>query len=557
MVSKRVLIVGGGAGGGSCAARLRRLDEYAEIFLFERGSEVSFAHCGLPYYLGGVISNRQQLLVATPERFRDWYRIEVRSRSEVRRIDRQNKSIEVVHVQTGQVSQESYDALVLSPGAAPIRPDVPGLDLEGIFTLRNLDGADHIHAWMTERQAMRAVVVGAGYIGLELAENLAHRGLDVTLMEQLPHILPTLDPEMVSAVEEELRHQGIELRLGCSLAGFEPASSHRLAVLSQQGERILADIVCLAVGVRPEVRLAEEAGLAIGPCGGIQVDEHMRTSDPHIWAVGDAVEVRDWITGKPALIPLAGPASRQGRIAADNICGRPTTYRGTQGTAIVSVFDWVLACTGASEKKLRWASIPYEKIYLHPPHHAPYYPGAEIIHLKVLFSPEDGRLLGAQVVGKQGVAERIHALALALQKRATVFDLEEAELAYAPQFGSAKDPINLVGFVASNILQGDVDVAHWDQWKPPNGSEDDSCPIVLDVRGPGERMMEAVPGSLHIPLGELRTRLAELPRTNRPIWVYCGAGQRAYYAARILQQHGFEVANLSGGMISFQMVQKQ
>ncbi|HOM17130.1 MAG TPA: FAD-dependent oxidoreductase, partial [Thermoguttaceae bacterium] len=306
MGSKRVLIVGGVAGGASCAARLRRLDEQAEIYIFERGPEVSFANCGLPYYLGSVINRRSQLLVATPERFRDWYRIEVRTRSEVSRIDRANRQIEVVNVQTGQKTVETYDALVLSPGAAPIRPPVPGVELEGIFTLRTLEDADRIEAWIAEQTPRRAVVVGAGYIGLELAENLLRRGLDVTLMEKLPHVLPALDEEMVIPVEEELRRQGIEVRPGCALAGFEPGKSHRLAVLTEHGDRILADLVFLAVGVRPDVPLAKEAGLAIGPCGGIQVDDQMRTSDPCIWAVGDAVEVRDWITGQPTLIPLAG-----------------------------------------------------------------------------------------------------------------------------------------------------------------------------------------------------------------------------------------------------------
>jgi len=571
MGPKRVLIVGGVAGGASCAARIRRLDEQAEIYIFERGPEISFANCGLPYYLGGVISNRQKLLVATPERFRDWYRIEVRTRSEVCRIDRHHRQIEVVNVQTGQKTVEPYDALVLAPGAAPIRPEVPGVDLEGIFTLRTLEDTDHIVQWINEHRSRRAVVVGAGYIGLELAENLLRRGLEVTLMEKLPHVLPALDAEMVIPVEEELRRRGIELRLGCALAGFEPGSNHRLAVRTEPGERILADMVFLAVGVRPEVRLAQEAGLAIGPCGGIQVDEHMRSSDPYIWAVGDAVEVRDWITGQPTLIPLAGPAARQGRIAADNICGRPSTYRGSQGTAIVQVFDWVLACTGANERKLRQCGIPYEKIYLHPTHHAGYYPGAMPLHMKVMFSPEDGRLLGAQIVGQQGVAERINALALAIQKRVTVFDLEEAELAYAPQFGSAKDPINMAGFIGANLLRGDMAVAHWEQVElaagpsaePPDGSApragvgpEEARPVILDVRTPGERAAQAVPGSIHIPLGELRTRLDELPR-DRPIWVYCGVGQRAYYATRILQQHGFQAANLSGGMTTYRMMQKR
>ncbi len=550
MASKRVLIVGGVAGGASCAARLRRLDEGAEIFLFERGPDVSFANCGLPYYLGGVIRGRQQLLVATPERFRDWFHVEVRTRNEVRAIDRQSQVVEVANTQTGATSTEKYDALVLAPGAVPVRPEIPGLDLPGVFTLRNLEDMDRIHDWITQAGSARAVVVGGGYIGLEMVENLTRRGLEVTLIEKLDQVMGAMDPEMVTPVHDELRRQGIDLRLGSGIAGFEPAGPQRLVVVTENAKRFAADLVILSVGVKPDVRLAEEAGLKIGSLGGIEVDAQMRTSDPSIWAVGDAVEVREWITGQPALIPLAGPANRQGRVAADSICGRPSAFRGSQGTAVVGVFDLVLATTGASEQALRRAGVAYEKVYTHSFSHATYYPGAEPMNLKLCFSPDDGRVLGAQAVGKDGVARRIDVLAMAIQKGATVYDLEEAELAYAPQFGSAKDPVNMAGFVAANILRGDVSVAHWEQWLASQEAGD-SAPLIVDVRNPGEVAVGAVPGSVNIPLGELRNRLGELPR-DRDIWVHCGVGQRSYYASRILRQNGFQVANLSGGLKSYQ-----
>ncbi len=549
MPSKRVLIVGGVAGGASCAARLRRLDEAAEIFVYERGPDVSFANCGLPYFLGGVIQSRQQLLMSTPERFRDWFRIEVRARSEVRRIDRAARTIEVVNVQTGATATEPYDALVLAPGAAPIRPNVPGVDLEGIFTLRNLEDMDRIDAWISQTGAARAVVVGGGYIGLEMVENLARRGLEVTLLEKLDQVMAVMDPEMVAPVHDELKRQGVDVRLGSGVAAFEPAGPQRVTVHTENDKRFTADVVILAVGVRPDVGLAREAGLDLGPLGGIRVDAQMRTSDPAIWAVGDAVEVRDWITGQPALVALAGPANRQGRVAADSICGRASQFRGAQGTAVLGIFDLVLASTGASEKALRRAGMAYQKVYTHPFSHATYYPGAEPMQLKLLFAPGDGLLLGAQAVGREGVARRIDVLALAIQKRATVFDLEEAELCYAPQFGSAKDPVNMAGFVAANVLRGDVATAHWDQWLAAQGSGKPG-PLVVDVRTRGEAGAGAVPGSVNIPLGELRTRLDELPR-DREIWVHCGVGQRSYYAARILRQHGFQVANLSGGFKSY------
>ncbi len=396
MSSKRVLIVGGVAGGASCAARLRRMDERAEIFMFERTGDVSFANCGLPYYVGGAIANRKNLLVATPERFRDFFNIEVRTRHEVRRIDRQNQTIEVQNLATGAVSVERYDALVLAPGAEPVRPPLPGIDLPGIFAVRNMDDVDQIHAWIDHRRSERAVVVGGGYIGLEMVENLSRRGISVTLLEMADQVMPPADAEMVAPLHEELQRQGVDLRLGNAVTAFEPGPRETITVVAQHDERFTAGLVILGLGVRPDTKLARAAGLEIGPTGGIRVDDQMRSSDPHIFAVGDAVEVRNFVTGRPALISLAGPANRQGRVAADAICDRDAHFRGSQGTAVVGVFDLTFAMTGESEKSLRAAGIAFEKSYVHPMHHASYYPGAERISLKLLFSPESGRVLGAR-----------------------------------------------------------------------------------------------------------------------------------------------------------------
>jgi len=554
MASKRILIVGGVAGGAACAARLRRLDERAEIFVFERGPDISFANCGLPYYLGGVIPQRQRLLVATAEQFRDWLNVEIRVLHAVRRIDRAARTIEVENLRTGATTVQPYDALVLAPGAEPIRPGWPGIDVPGIFTLRNLEDTDRIHAWIEQRRPARAVVIGGGYIGLEMVENLHRRGIEVTLLEASDQVMPPMDPEMVAPVHSELRRQGVDLRLGNAVDGFETGPDERLRVITAKKERVVASVAILAIGVRPNAGLAQDAGLEIGALGGIRVDPQMRTSDPAIWAVGDAVEIRDWVTGQWTLIPLAGPAARQGRVAADAICGRNTTFRGSQGTAVVGVFDFTLAMTGASEKRLRAAGMRYEKSYTHTPHHAGYYPGAEMMTVKLLFDPESGRILGAQAIGKAGVDKRIDVLAMAIQKQATVYDLEEADLCYAPQYGSAKDPVNMAGFVAANVLRGDVDLSHWQQWVERRASGEE-LPLVVDVRAASETATGVVPGSVNIPLGELRARLGELPR-DREIWVHCGIGQRAYYAARVLRQNGFNVRNLSGGMRSFQTVKK-
>ncbi len=535
----KTIIVGGVAGGASCAARLRRLDEKAEILMVDRGPYVSFANCGLPYHVGGVIPKESSLLVADEQLFRERFAIDVRTHCEVTSISPAQKTVELTNLLTGETSTESYDKLVLSPGAAPVRPPLPGIDLPGVFTVRTVPDARDIRAWIDAKGAKRAVVVGGGFIGLEMAENLIHRGLDVTVVEMLDQVMPPLDPEIARAVERHLEKHGVKLALGDGVAGFEQTAGGALAVLTKSGVLHPADIVILAIGVRPETSLAKAAGLTLGERGGIRVDEHMRTSDPDIFAVGDAVEVKDFVTGQWTLIPLAGPANRQGRIAADVIAGRDSRFRGTQGTAICGVFGLAVASTGASEKLLvRLGETDFEKIYLTPRSHAGYYPGAKPLTMKVVFRKSDGRLLGAQAAGEDGVDKRIDAIAMAIQFGGTVYDLEEAELCYAPQFGGAKDPVNFAGMIAADILRGDMPVSHWNTC----GS---AC--LLDVRDPDEFAGGHAPDALNIPLNDLRSRLGELPR-DRDIDVYCQVGQRGYYATRILLQNGFRARNISGGM---------
>ncbi len=553
----KVIIVGGVAGGASCAARLRRLDESAEIVVVERGPYISYANCGLPYYVGGLIPRESKLVLADAALFKAQLNVEVRTLCEAVSISPEARTVQLRDVTTGEVTTESYDTLVLSPGAAPIWPALPGIDLPGIFKVRTVPDVHVIREWIeghvtdpsgldtytgtqTVLPARRAVVVGGGFIGLEMAENLVHLGLDVTLVQRGPQLMSPMDPEMARYVERHVARSGVKLALSENVTGFRQAAGASLEVLTASGKAIPADIVVMGIGVRPEVGLAKTAGLAIGERGGILVDDQMRTSVPDIFAVGDAIEVRDHVTGAQSHVPLAGPANRQGRIAAEVIAGRDSRFRGTQGTAIIGVFGGAAAWTGASEKTLRRAGdTDYEKVYLYPNSHAGYYPGAQYLAMKVLFRKSDGRLLGAQAVGLDGVDKRIDAFAMALQLGATVYDLEEAELAYAPQFGSAKSPVNFAGMVAADVLRGDMPVAHWD----------DEHPFLLDVRQPEELAVEQVPGIVNIPLPELRARLGELPR-DREIHVICRSGQRAYYATRILLQNGFEARNISGGMLS-------
>lgn len=547
----KVIIVGGVAGGASCAARLRRLDESAEILMVERGHYISFANCGLPYHVGGVIEEESSLLVTNEAAFRETFAVDVRSRCEAIEIAPAAKSVKLRNVVTGEETTHLYDKLVLAPGAVSIRPLLPGIDLPGIFQVRTVPDAREIRAWIGRRRTalseargrerLRAVVVGGGFIGLEMAENLTHRGVDVTLVEMLDQVLPPLDRDFARLVEDRLRQNGVRLSLSDGVAGFTQNQDGSLVVETRSGAAYPADLVILSLGVRPDIALAKAAGLEIGQRGGIRVDDQMRTSDPDIFAVGDAVEVKDVVMGEWNLIALAGPASRQGRIAADVIAGRKSRYRGTQGTAAVGLFGAAVAWTGASERLLnRLGNIDFEKVYLHPNSHAGYYPGARPITMKLLFRKSDGLLLGAQAFGEDGAEKRISLLAAYLQMGATVFDLEEAELCYAPQFGSAKDPVNLAGMVAANVLHGDLPLSHWDA----SGSA-----FLLDVREPGELAVEQAPGVLNIPLKELRGRLDELPR-DREVHVVCRSGQRAHTATRILVQHGFTAKDVSGGMLS-------
>jgi NADPH-dependent 2,4-dienoyl-CoA reductase/sulfur reductase-like enzyme/rhodanese-related sulfurtransferase len=543
MTGKRILVVGGVAGGASCATRARRLSEDAEIVVFERGPHVSFASCGLPYFVGNVIEDEETLHVVSPDLLLSRFRIDVRTGCDVQKIDRAASEIEVREVGGGRVYRERYSALVLAPGATPLRPPIPGIDLPGIFSLRSIEDSVLIREWIERKRARRAVIVGAGFIGLEMAENLVKRGLAVEIVELADQVLPPLDSEMAAPVRAWLESKGIVVRLGDAVAAFgqEPG---QIAVRTRSGEGIATDLVILGLGVRPETSLARAAGLAIGERNGIRVDEHMRTSDPTIWAIGDAVEVRDFVTGAWGLVALAGPAHRQGRIAADSIFGRAHAYRGTQGTAICGVLGLTVAMTGASEKALRRAGIEaFEKVYLHPAQHAGYFPGARPIDLKLIFSTADGRVLGAQAVGEEGVDKRIDVIAMAIQGGATVYDLEEAELCYAPQFGSAKDPVNLAGMIAANALRGDGPLARWEDVER-NGF------TLLDVREPHEFARGHVDRARNVPLSSIRDHIAEIPK-DREIWTYCAGGQRSYYATRVLDQRGFRVRNLPGGYATF------
>jgi NADPH-dependent 2,4-dienoyl-CoA reductase/sulfur reductase-like enzyme/rhodanese-related sulfurtransferase len=526
----------------SAAARLRRLDEAATIIIFERGPHVSFANCGLPYYLGGEITERSKLLVQTPQRLKEVFNLDVRVQNEVLTIDRAHKEIEVRELPSGRTYREGYDALILATGAAPIVPPILGIDREGHFTLRNLDDTDRIHAWVAKKDARKAVVVGAGFIGLEMAEQLVQRKLEVSVVELLPQVLGPLDPEMAAPIHDELKRHGINLHLADKVERFDdPSDSLASRVVLASGQVLPADVVILGLGVRPESNLARDADLQLGERGGVRVDAEMRTSDPAIWAVGDAVEVRDPVSRTQGIVPLAGPANRQGRIAADSIAGRPSTYRGTLRTAIVRVFSLVASTTGASAKQLMRAGIPFEVVHLHPGSHAGYYPGARPIHLKVLFAPKTGKLLGAQAVGEDGVDKRIDILATVLHHNGTVHDLAELELAYAPPFGSAKDPVNLAGMAAQNILAGDVAVAEWHEVEALTKAGAG----ILDVREQAEHERGHLPDSLHIPLGQLRVRLGELDH-DREWLVYCASGQRSYIACRMLSQHGYRCRNLTG-----------
>jgi len=535
------------AGGASAAARARRLSEDAEIILIERGEYVSFANCGLPYHIAGTIADRKRLLVQTPQTLYANLRIDVRTQTEAAAIDRERKEVTVRSTVSGSEQKIAYDKLILSPGAEVIRPPIPGSNDPRVMTLRSMSDMDAIIKLLDESTPAHSIIVGGGYIGLEMAEALRERQIGVTLVELASQVMGPVDHEIAAPVHQHLIEHGVDLRLETSVTSFSGSDATLRAQLSN-GDAVDCGLAIMAVGVKPEVKLAREAGIAIGERGGIVVDEHMRTNDPDIFAVGDAVEVRDFVGGFATLVPLAGPANRQGRIAADNAFGRDTVYKDTQGTGICKVFDLAIGMTGMSEKSLKRVKMPYEKVYVHPASHASYYPGASLMSLKLLFDPNDGRVLGAQAVGADGVDKRIDVLAVAIRAGLTVYDLEEMELSYAPPYGSAKDPVNYAGFVASNVLRGDVEICHTEAMIDPREDQ-----IILDVRKPFEVAMGMIPGAVHIPLDELRDRLGELPR-DKEILAYCQVGLRGYLACRILSQKGYRCKNYTGGIKTYAAV---
>jgi NADPH-dependent 2,4-dienoyl-CoA reductase/sulfur reductase-like enzyme/rhodanese-related sulfurtransferase len=542
----RTVIVGGVAAGASTGARLRRLDESAEIVILERDPHyVSFANCGLPYHIGGEIPDRQSLLLQTPESLKKSLALDVRTGHDVLRIDPDAHEVEVRDVASGRTYRESYDKLVLCPGAEPIRPPIPGADDERIDVLRNIPDMDRIIAQL-EKGATRAVVVGGSYIGLELTEAFKTRGLQTTVIERSERLMPWLDPEMTRILDYHVEANGVDLRLGTSATAVRRSETDALVVDLDDGTSVEADVVVFAAGVRPAVQLARDAGIELGPHGGIKVDAHMRTSVPDILAAGDAVETPNFLTGEQVLSMLAGPANREGRIAAETIAGRDSAYRGTQGTGIVKVFDMTAGGTGLTERELQQAGIDYRKVYTHQNGHAAYYPGTAPLFFKLLFAPADGKVLGGQVLGWDGVDKRVDVIAMAVRAGMTVFDLEHVELAYAPPYGAAKDPVNMAGFQASNLLRGDIDL-----WYPEDYPACAADVTILDVRTPAEYEAFHIPEAVLLPYTELRQRLEEVPR-DKPVYTYCRSGFRSYIAYCVLKQNGFDdVRFLSGGMITY------
>ncbi|MCX8028595.1 MAG: CoA-disulfide reductase [Brevinematales bacterium] len=551
----KCVIVGGVAGGMSVAARLRRLDESAEIVVFERGDYISYANCGLPYYIGGVIKERENLLVQTVEGFVKRFNVDIRTRSEVLKIDRDKKEVLVKDLRTGNEYTEKYDKLVLSPGAIPVKPPIPGIDLSNIFTLRDIKDTDKIKDFIDLNKPRRAVIVGAGFIGLEMAENLSHRGILVTIVEAMEQVMGVIDFEMAALVHQHLKTKNVEFYLKDSVASFDKEIDGRISVNLSSGRKLTVDMVILSIGVRPESKLAKEAGLELGERGHIVVNDYLQTSDPDIYAIGDAIEVYHPVIKKRIGIPLAWPANLQGRIVADNIVfNNKRKYKGSIGTAIAKVFDITVAVTGATEKLLRREGIPYKYIIIHPSSHAGYYPGALPMSIKLIFSPDDGKILGAQAVGYEGVDKRIDVLSTAIQAGLTVYDLVDLDHAYAPPYSSAKDPVNIAGYVAENVLTGKQKIITWDEFL----SSDRSNIFVLDVRTKDEYDLGHIDGAVNIPVDEIRNNIDKLPR-DKKIVVYCGVGLRAYVACRILYQHGFEeVYNFTGGYKTYEVVtQKQ
>lgn len=542
----KVVIVGGVAGGASAAARLRRLDEKAEIVIFERSGHISYANCGLPYYVSGVIEEEGDLYLQTPDSFYKRFRVDSRVKHEVLSIDRANKKVKVKNLNDGNIFDESYDYLILSPGSRPIVPSLPGFDRDNVFSMRTSEDAVYLRAWLDERDIKRVAVVGGGFIGLEVAENLRHRGIEVSLVEKSDHLLPTLDKDMASFLHQEFRENGVSLYLGRAAAAYNGESLYL-----DSGETVPAELVILAIGVAPDSSLARDAGLELGIKGSIKVNDRMQTSDEHIYAVGDAVEVHDIVTGNRAVIPLAGPANKEGRIVADNIAGLDSHYKGSLGTSILKAFSMTAASTGISERSAIQLGLEYDYVVLSPLSHASYYPGGKIMTMKVLFEKKTARLLGAQIIGYDGVDKRIDVIATAIKAGVKADKLSELELAYAPPYSSAKDPVNMAGFAISNVLEGLVKQFSYEEIPALR----EKGALLLDARTPAEFQRGHAEGFVNIPLDELRERLGELG-SARDVYVMCQSGLRSYLASRILAQHGFDSYNFKGGYRFYSVVEK-
>ena len=545
----KVVIVGGVAGGATAAARIRRLDEHAEIIVFERTGFVSYANCGLPYYIGGVIEDREELTLQTPESFYERFRIDIRVRHEVLSIDKKNKTVTVRNLNSGEEWEESYDKLLLSPGARPVISDIPGKDLPGVFTLRTVEDTFNIHDYIDKHNIKSCVISGGGFIGLEVGENLKEKGLDVTIVQRSMQVMNPLDQEMAAFVHGTIRKHGINLVLDDSVKELKE-EGQGFSVLLESGESIYADMAILAIGVIPESHLAKDAGLELGIKGSIIVNERMETSAKDIYAVGDAVQVRHYITGSDAVISLAGPANRQGRIAADNICGLDSSYPGSQGSSVIKMFNITIASTGINEKTAKEAGINYDKIYLSPNNHAGYYPGGKLMTMKVLFDKEKDKLLGAQIVGHEGVDKRIDVLSTAMYAGIPASKLKELDLAYAPPYSSAKDPVNMAGFMIENINKGYLKQFFYEDLE---GIPRDGSVTLLDVRTQEEYSEGFIEGFVNIPVDELREQINEIPK-EKPVYVICQSGLRSYIASRILANDGYDAYNFSGGYRLYQTI---
>lgn len=548
-MSKKIIIVGGVAGGASTAARLRRLDENAEIIMFEKGEYISFANCGLPYYIGEIIKEREKLIVQTVDEMSNKFNLDIRNLSEVVKIDKENNKITVKNLKNNEIYEESYDTLVLSPGASPIKPNIRGIeDCDDLYTLRNIPDTDKIKAYVDNKKPRKAIVIGGGFIGLEMAENLRERGLDITLVEAENQVMAPLDIEMAAIVHDVLIDKDVKLILNDGVKEFKDKGKR---VVLSSGKEIETDLIILSIGVRPETSIVKEAGIELNERGGIIVDKHMKTSVDNIYALGDAVEIIDFVNKKPAMIPLAWPANRQGRIVADNICGRNSSYKGSLGSSVAKIFDYTVATTGNNEKTLKKLGIDYKAIHIHPGSHAGYYPGAFPISFKMLFNPKDGRILGAQGIGIDGVEKRIDIISTAIKGNLNVFDLQDIEPCYAPPYNSAKDPVNMLGYYASNIMEDLVDIIQWNKVD----ELDKNNSIIVDVREEFELVTGTFENSINIPLGQLRDRLDEIPK-NKNVYVTCQVGQRGYVASRILRSNGINAINIDGGIKTYIYVKR-